>query len=471
MNRVKKSENLWVRQRLRLRGLLRRHLSGESMDYRQVIAIILPIMVDQAFVFGSNLINTAMISSTGMAAVSAVNMVDSINIFLVSVFVAVSTGGTVVVAQYKGRGNEPMISKSTAGSVTSVFCFAFVISAVFIALHGVWLSLLFGQAAPDVMQNARIYFIGSCLSYCGIALEESVCGALRGVGEARSALSLSLIMNLSYLAFNVLFINGLHMGVLGMAVSLNLSRYLGAFCAVFYLVRINTSLRFNWRDTLHVPFSMVKRILFVGLPFAAEQMFFNGGKIITQILIVGLGTNSIAINAICNAVLGVVQIPAQAFMLSLVTVVGQCMGRRNVEDAKHFIREFLWLSFWSFVLTALLTIPILRFMTPLFHPPAVLLPTITLILAVNAVMQPPFWHISFVLPSALRAAGDSRYTSVVSMLSMWLFRLGVGVLLGIVLKFGIAGFWFAMDAEWSVRGFIFLHRFKGKKWYAHHVID
>lgn len=63
------------------------------MDYRQIIALFLPILIDQAFIIGLNLVNTAMISSSGMAAVSAVNMVDSLNIFLINVFVAIATGG------------------------------------------------------------------------------------------------------------------------------------------------------------------------------------------------------------------------------------------------------------------------------------------------------------------------------------------------------------------------------------------
>src|SRR5665647_3366883 len=76
---------------------LTRHLSGGTLDYRQILSIILPLFIDQAFLVCMTLVNTAMISSSGVAAVSAVNMVDSVNIFLINVFIAVATGGTVVV--------------------------------------------------------------------------------------------------------------------------------------------------------------------------------------------------------------------------------------------------------------------------------------------------------------------------------------------------------------------------------------
>ncbi|MEH7376996.1 MATE family efflux transporter, partial [Neobacillus drentensis] len=85
-------------------SILDKYFTGKSIDYKKIFAIILPLFVDQAFLILMSLLNTAMISSAGVAAVSAVSMVDSLNIFLANVFIAVATGGTVIVAQYKGSG-------------------------------------------------------------------------------------------------------------------------------------------------------------------------------------------------------------------------------------------------------------------------------------------------------------------------------------------------------------------------------
>lgn len=452
-------------------GLLEKHFSGESISYRQIFAIFLPVLLDQAFVVCMNLLNTAMISSSGVSAISAVSMVDSVNIFLINVFIAVSTGGTVVVAQYKGSGNDTMVSKAAASSISAVFLFAFGISLLLMAFHQPILNLLFGRAEADVFRNARIYIIGSCASYCGIAVEEAVCGALRGIGETRSSLALSLIMNLSYVLLNVVFINTLHMSVLGMVIAINIARYLGALCSIIYLAKVNTSLHFHFRDLFLFSFSMLNRILSIGIPYAAEQMFFHGGKILTQTFIVSLGTYAMATNAICGSISGVIQIPANALCLTIVTVVGQCMGRRNIKDAYKFIRLFLLMSSVFLLVNALVLWPVFNPLVSLFHPPAKIVPDIFVILVINAIAQMLLWPASFVTPSALRAAGDSKYTSVVSMLSMWLCRVVLGYVLGIALGFGIIGVWLAMDIEWSVRGSIFLLRLKGEKWYSHHLID
>jgi putative MATE family efflux protein len=448
-----------------------KYLSGESIDYRQIISLFIPILIDQAFILSLNLVNIAMISSSGVAAISAVSMIDSLNIFLISVFVAVSTGGTVVVAQYKGSGNDLMVSKAIASTVSSVALLAFCISLFVAVFHHSTLNILFGAASADVFANAKIYLIGSSFSYVGIAIVEAVCGALRGSGKSRASLALSLFMNFSYVLLNIIFIHFLHMGVLGMTIAANVARYLAAACAIVYLVKMDTSLHFQIRDMFRLNIAMLKRILFIGLPFAAEQMFFNGGKIITQLFIVSLGTYAIATNAISASLAGVSQIPANALAITLVTVVGQCMGRRNIEDARKFTKSFLWLSCFSFVLTGLIMLPLFRPLVGLFHPPAEIVDDIFTILLINAIAQIPLWSLSFIMPSALRASGDSKFTSVVAMLSMWLFRVVLGYILGIVLGLGIIGVWLAMNCEWGVRGSIFLWRFYGKKWYQHRLID
>ncbi|WP_338045981.1 MATE family efflux transporter [Paenibacillus sacheonensis] len=456
---------------MRKQTLLAKIQAGVSADdYRRLLALFLPILIDQAFIVCLSLVNTAMISSAGVSAISAVNMVDSLNIFLISVFVAVSTGGTVIVAQYKGSGNGLMVSKAAASSVASVSLFALGISLVMIAAHGPALQLLFGSAAPDVFANAKTYFIGSCSSFAGIAMVEAVCGALRGIGRSRVSLVLSLIMNLSYVLLNILFINVLDMGVLGMSIAINVARYGAAAFALYYLVKMDANLHLRIKDIVSVNFAMLKKILYVGLPFAAEQMFFNGGKIVTQIFIVHMGTNAIAVNAIGGSFAGLLQIPSAALSLTAITVIGQCMGRQSVEEARKYTRFFLWISSLFLLITALIILPLFHPLVSLFHPPDEIVHDIFVIVLINAIAQVPLWSASFIMPSALRAAGDSKFTSIVSLLSMWLFRIVLGYTLGIVLDGGIVGVWLAMNIEWGVRGSIFLWRFRGKKWYQHRLI-
>lgn len=450
--------------------VMNRFFTGNSIDYKQIIAIIVPILVDQGFLILLSLINTAMIASSGVAAVSAVSMVDSLNIFLINVFVAVATGGTVIVAQYKGSGNNDMVSKAASQAIAAVAMLSILISIAVIVFHTPVLNLLFGSTEAGVFENARVYLIGSCISYPLIAIFQAVNGALRGVAETKACLGLSLIMNITFLALNVLFITVLDMGVLGLVISMLLARMLGMVSSLIYLLKYNQTLRFKLRSMLSINFSLLKKIMFIGVPFAAEQMFFNGGKLLTQTFIVHLGTLAITVNAISNSIALLFQIGGNALSIAIVTVVGQCIGRRDIADARKFIKSFIGLSTISFLASAAIIMPLFSVIVQMFSPPGTIVSDIYSLTLLNAIAQPLLWSLSFIMPSALRAAGDSTFTSVTSLLSMWLFRVILGYVLGITLGFGIMGVWIAMVAEWGIRGFIFTLRFRGDKWYAHKLI-
>lgn len=456
-----------ARLKIWMHHTLHRHFSGNTIDYRYVLALFVPILIDQAFIMGLMLLNTAMISSSGVDAVSAVNMVDSLNLFLVNLFAAVATGGTVVVAQYKGSGNGSMVARAAAGSIASVALLSFVVGIAMIVFHAPILRLLFGAASPEVAELARLYMIGNSTSFLGLGIVQAVCAALRGMGKTRASLMLSLIMNILYVLLNVCFILLLQMGVTGMALALNLARYAGAACALYYLFRVEETLHLQLRDLLRVPMDMLRKMMKVGLPFAAEQMFFNGGKLLTQMFIVGMGTHAIATNAIASPIAGMMQVPATALSITIVTVVGQCIGGGHLQDARKLIRSFLWLGALFMTGTLLLALPLYLPIVGIFSPPAEIVDDIFWLIVLSGIAQVLVWPVSFIMPAALRAAGDSRFTSFSAMLTMWLFRVIFGYLLGVTLGLGVFGVWLAMCCEWGVRGAVFMWRFRGDKWHRH----
>ncbi|WP_223591730.1 MATE family efflux transporter [Neobacillus bataviensis] len=451
-------------------NLLEKYFTGESIEYKNIFAIIIPIFVDQTFLILMSLLNTAMISSAGVAAVSAVSMVDSLNIFLANVFIAVATGGTVIVAQYKGSGNTLMVSKTATQAINVATIFSVLVSVLVIYFHMPILNALFGNAEEDVFNNAKTFLIGSCISYPFTAIFQSVTGSLRGVGETKPCLKLSLFLNLTNTILNVLLISIYKMGVEGLVISTIVARTLGTTASLIYIVKYNETIHFQLKSVCRIDYAIFKKIMFIGLPFAAEQIFFNGGKLLTQTFIVELGTPALTAFAIANSLAMLFQIGPNALGITSVTVVGQCIGRRNIQDARKLIQSLLGFSAILFVIAAAVILPLFPLLIKMYNPPDEIIPTIFTMIIISAIAQPIVWSQSFIMPSALRAAGDSNFTSIASLLSMWLLRVILGYILGITLGFGIIGVWVAMIVEWGARGIIFAWRFKGKKWYAHKLV-
>ncbi|CAM3404650.1 MATE family efflux transporter [Marinicrinis lubricantis] len=440
------------------------------MNYKQIFAMILPIFVDNAFLVVMTMLNTAMISSSGVAAVSAVSMVDSLNIFLVNVFIAVATGGTVIVAQYKGSGNAEMVSKAASQAVTTVTIVSLAISALVILFHNPTLNGLFGSAEADVFEGAKLYLIGSCITFPFFAIYQAVIGVLRGVAETKVCLFLSVFLNLTNFVLNVVFIIVLNMGIKGLILSMILARVLGMAASIIYLVKHSPMIHFQLKHAFKLELSIIRKIMYIGIPFAAEQLFFNGGKLLTQTFIVQFGTLALTVNAISNALSMLLQTGASALSIAIVTVVGQCIGRGDVQDARKYVMSFMKLSMWVFIASAAIILPLFPLLVNMFSPPEEIISTIFKLILLISITQPILWTFSFVLPSALRAAGDSKFTSITALITMWLIRVILGYILGVTLGYGIIGVWIAMVVEWGVRGILFAWRFKGDRWYRHKLI-
>lgn len=458
------------RLREKLSALVHKNLSGECFSFKSLTVLFLPLLVDQAMVAILNIINASMVSSSGAEAVSAVNMVDSVNLFLMNFFIAIATGGTVVVAQYMGRYDSKNAGEASAQSILSCFLLSTVLAVTIIACSEPLLSVLFGQAEPKVMENARIYLVGCCMSYPAFAVFQAVSGALRGMGDTRASMMLSVGMNVVVVCLNLVFINGMGLSVLGVTFSLNIARFLAAVAAVIYLLRTKHELQIRFKYFLRFNKSVQKSIMLIGVPSASEQMFFHGGKILTQTFIVSLGTLSMTSYAISMSLIILFQVPGNALNLAVMTVVGQCMGAGNVKEAKKFIRSFVVVACILCTIIAVVMLPFTPLLYQMYSPPdGIAFETFTSLI-ISVIGTPLLWSMAFIVPSALRAAGDAKFTSVAAMASMWIIRVFLGYL-AVQWGFGIIGVVSVMVLEWGVRAVIFTWRERGSKWYKHKVID
>lgn len=453
---------------LKSKAWIKNRFSGTDISFAAVTSLLIPVIIDQFFLVSFNVINTAMISSSGTAAISAVNMVGTLNIFLVQIFQAVSLGGTVLISQAFGARNREKIQQSCRGTVQGAFFVAVFITVSLLIFNRFVLQLLFGGAEQAVMHYAEIYMTGILLSYPLQAVVEGTNGSLRGVGRTRSSLKLSLLMNSCYIVLNIIFIYGLKMSVLGLVISLNISRAIGAVFAIITLYSHRDIFMLKIKDFFRVYTKQLRHVLIVSVPFALENAFFSGGKIIIQTIIVSLGTNVIATNAIATSWIQLSEIIPAALQTALVPVVGQCIGRKNLKDARKLTKSFVGAGMVMLTTVDLILLPLFHIGIQMYNPPAEIVPKIFQIVVIAACLH-PVWSFSFILPSALRAAGDSIFTTTISLCSMWLFRVALGYVVGIVLGYGLPGIFFIMGLEWGVRGIIFSFRFAGKKWYQHEL--
>ena len=436
-----------------------------------LVALLLPLIAEQALSVTIGLADTLMVSSVGEAAVSGVSLVDSFNTLMIQVMSALATGGAVVTSQYIGH-REPKNAKAAAAQILFVLAsFSLVVAAVVVVGRHAILRGIFGSIDADVMRYAETYFLLSALSYPFIGLYNAGAALFRAQGNSKISMLSSLVMNVINIGGNAVLIYGFGMGVLGAALASLVSRAVSCLVVLWLLQRPACPLRVDGLRTLAPDGGLIRRILRVGIPAGIENGMFQIGKLSVSSLTSTLGTAAIAANAVANTTTTFLNIPANAVGMAALTVVGQCLGAGEKEQAVYYSRRLLLTAYcgaWVMNLSAFLFAN--RFVISLFNlSPEAQTMALQVMVWFNFVSL-FFWPSSFTLPNILRAAGDARFTMAVSILSMWVFRVGFCYVMVLGFHGRLLSIWMGMFLDWVFRSLCFFVRFVRGRWMEQSVI-
>ena len=450
--------------------LIDKSIGGGSMSAQQLLALMFPLFLDQLFVRIISMLNTSMISSYGVEAMSAVSLVDSLNNFMVNLFIAISTGCTVVVAQYFGRRDKRNAVLTAAQSISSSVSAALVIMTLILIFTKPLALVLFGSGNDTFQGYAALYLRASAISYPFFAMIQTGLGAMRGSGNTKTSVYFSTAFNTLNVLLNIIFLYVFHLGVLGLAISLVTSRVLVAGALLWYMLRSNDEYPLHAKHFFKINMPIQKSVLNVAVPVGLEQIFFHGGRTLVQVFIVGLGMMSTAANAAALPYSNFLQLLGSTLQMGLVTIAGQCIGAGKVDEAKRYIKRITIAASWGSAFMGLIFISLIHVYLGLYNLPPEAYRMAFVVCIMTLIATPLTWSTSFVIPNGLRAAGDARFTSLVALICMWSVRVVCGYFFGIVLGYGLYGFWGAMFLEWGVRSIFFIFRLRGDKWYRHSVI-
>ena len=436
-----------------------------------LVALLLPLIAEQALSVTIGLADTLMVSSVGEAAVSGVSLVDSFNTLMIQVMSALATGGAVVTSQYIGH-REPKNAKAAAAQILFVLAsFSLVVAAVVVVGRHAILRGIFGSIDADVMRYAETYFLLSALSYPFIGLYNAGAALFRAQGNSKISMLSSLVMNVINIGGNAVLIYGFGMGVLGAALASLVSRAVSCLVVLWLLQRPACPLRVEGLRALAPDGGLIRRILRVGIPAGIENGMFQIGKLSVSSLTSTLGTAAIAANAVANTASTFLNIPANAVGMAALTVVGQCLGAGEKEQAVYYSRRLLLTAYcgaWVMNLSAFLFAN--RFAISLFNlSPEAQTMALQVMVWFNFVSL-FFWPSSFTLPNILRAAGDARFTMAVSILSMWVFRVGFCYVMVLGFHGRLLSIWMGMFLDWVFRSLCFFVRFARGRWMEQSVI-
>ncbi len=444
------------------------HLKNESehpiFNGADIRRLIWPLLLEQVLVMLVGLADTVMVSQVGETAVSGVSLVDMMNQLIFSILSALATGGAVITAQYIGKKRRDKAGETANQLLYAALLIGLVIMGLCIGLRGPMLRLFFGSIEPQVMEAALIYLVVSAVSYPFLAMYNAGAALFRSMGKSRVTLWVSLFMNGVNIVFNGVFIFGFQLGALGAGLGSLIARAAAALLINGLLIGPGHEIRYVKPACPWIRTAELKRILYIGIPSGLEGGVFQLGRILVVSIIATFGTTQIAANAVANNFDGIGVIPGNALMLAMITVVGQCVGAGEYQQAEYYTKRLMVIAIAAFLVWDSLILLTLPWTIQVYNLSADTLTLARLLVTIHNSCAIVLWPFSFVLPNALRAANDVKYPMAVSMFSMMVFRVLFSVILGQYFGMGAVGVWIAMLLDWAFRGTFFVLRFHGRKW-------
>jgi putative MATE family efflux protein len=428
-------------------------------DKKATFRLFWPVFVEQTFAVMIGFLATIMVRSVSEDAMAGVGLVGILNFLVMNAFTAVAAGVSVVVSQCVGRGDYSGAGRAGTQSVVLTLYLSVGIGGVMALLSRPMLGLLFGGSEPAVLEAAHIFFVWSCLSTPFLALFSTLSGIVRSTGNVKPPMFCSVLSNIVYVLVAALCIQTLQMGVAGAGVAITVSRLVPALLMSLLMLRGRGGI-FLSRLSLRLSAKVLRPVLRIAVPSGVDSLIFNGGKLVVNIFMSGMGTPVIAANAIVNNLASVLNLPGTTIQTIGVTIVGQAYGKGDIREAR---RQSTRLTLYGMAASVLLSLPMLLVLGPsirLFDPSPEAFAASRYVMFLILAATPLIWPASFIAPQALRACNDVVYTMWISIISMLAVRVFGSWLLGVYFEMNLFGIWLAMVLDWVLRGALFMPRLR-----------
>jgi len=431
---------------------------------RDLKNLIVPLFIEQFLLALVGIVDTFVVSYAGEAEVSGVSLVNSFNTVFIFLSTALAVGGAVIINQYIGVGQKGLAGRSASQLLTFSFVSSVLFSAVILLFNRALLKLLFGKVAPDVMAACVTYLRISAYSFPALAVYNAGAALCRSIGRANTTMYISAAANVVNIVGDCVGVFCLHSGVAGVAYPSLLSRAVMAAAVTVCCASRRWEIRYRRRDVLAWDRGLLRRILSVAVPNGIENGVHQLVKVALSSMVALFGTYQIAANGVAQSIWSLAALMGLAMAPVYTTVIGQCMGARDIDSADYYFRKLTKIGF----LLSVLWNGLIFALTPLFlkiysisAETAGLVVTLVLINNVCSGLAYPF---AGPLGSGLRAAGDIKYTMLVSVSLTVAARLFFSALFGIWLKMGVVGVAWGMSIDLVIRGALFVARFRSRKW-------
>jgi len=420
-----------------------RILSGPVI--RTTLWLAWPIIIANIVNISYNLVDTFWLGKLGKEALSAPTVSWPMIMLLYSIGMGLSFAGVTLVSQYVGAGEKEYARKTAGYMIGFMLLLAVTISGIGYVLAP---SILKAMQVPEevlplAVSYIRVIFTGIPIAFIGFAF----ISILNGIGDTRTPTIIGIISSLVNVVLDPIMIFGWFglppMGVIGAAIATVLSRAIVSAIGIFLLIRGYMGLKIRFND-LFFELWWLRKVLKIGIPLAIQQSANSLGFVIMMSIVASMGTTVIATYGIGIRIIDIIQAFTWGLMRATSIMIGQTIGAENYSKAEEIVRKSMMLIFGVLVIGALMIFIFRRQLYAVFIDDPGVLAEGDRFLSIF-VPSIPFFGLFFVAGAVARGSGHTVAYTIISIIRLWLLRIGLTIILAYFVGLGSIGVWIAMS--------------------------
>lgn len=428
---------------------------------RQILSVAWPAIVEQVLVMTVGMVSTAFVGRIGTRELAAVGLVNMIVTFIQTVFEGLSMGSTVVIARVTGEGDAREAKRAMVQSLYVGAAVGTLVALPALAFAKPILGLFFAGTDGAVLEIGLSYYGIVMIGTPFLVVDLIAASATRGSGDMKTPMLVTLGVNALNIVLQSILVP--RFGVTGSATAVLLSRIAGGSTRVAVAFLKRGPMRLGRGDDYGLRPALIARIFKVGAPAFLEQFIMQGGFLMLQIIIIGIGVTDAAAWQVSVNVNSFAFMPIFGFAIATTTMIGQSLGRGDLKGAGIYAREANIMGVAVITAIAACSFALARPLASIFTAdPEVIALSATVISLFSCI--DPFLGVMNVSAAVLRGAGDVMYVTVTAFVGLWVFRIAASLILVRAAGMGIYGVMIGTALDFIVRAAMYGFRVRAGRW-------
>lgn len=290
------------------------------------------------------------------------------------------------------------------------------------------------------------------------------------MAKTKVTMYISFVANIINVIGNIIGVYVLKAGVAGVAYPSLISRVFSAIIITILCFNKKLEAYYDSKDIFKFDGKMLKRILNIAIPNGVENGIFQLVKVALSSIVAMFGTYQIAANGVAQSIWSLAVLIGSAMGPVFITVIGQCMGAKDVDQAKFYFSKLIKWSLAFSIVWNVLVLAMTPFILQFYNLANETKHLIIILVIIHNIANTVVFPLSGPLSQGLRATGDVKFTMIVSIASTVGGRLVLSIILALGLYLGVIGIALAMCGDWTIRAIIFYYRYKSNAWTKFEVI-